>query len=31
DATFSHRRISRDGPIWWALRSPDLTPPDFYL
>ncbi|EFN76301.1 hypothetical protein EAI_01202, partial [Harpegnathos saltator] len=31
DATFPHRWISRNGPVWWPPRSFDLTPPDFYL
>ncbi|EFN87814.1 hypothetical protein EAI_14920, partial [Harpegnathos saltator] len=30
DVTFPHRWIGRDSPIWGP-RSPDLTPPDFYL
>lgn len=28
---FGHRWIGRGGPINWPARSPDLTPPDFYL
>ncbi|EFN86733.1 hypothetical protein EAI_15480, partial [Harpegnathos saltator] len=27
---FPYRWIGQDGPIW-PPRSPDLTPPDFYL
>ena len=29
--TFSDRWIGRDGPISWPLRSPDITPLDFFL
>lgn len=28
---FGNRRISRNGPIAWPPRSPDLTPLDFFL
>ena len=29
--TFPNRWIGRQGPIEWPARSPELTPPDFYL
>jgi len=29
--TFGHRWIGRNGPTEWPPRSPDLTPPDFFL
>lgn len=29
--TFAERLISRNAPFLWPPRSPDLTPPDFYL
>lgn len=28
---FGERWISRGGPLTWPARSPDLTPPDFFL
>ncbi|CAI6371965.1 unnamed protein product [Macrosiphum euphorbiae] len=28
---FPNRVISRNGDIAWPSRSPDLTPPDFFL
>jgi hypothetical protein len=28
---FGERIISNNGPVPWPARSPDLTPPDFYL
>jgi hypothetical protein len=31
DAHFPNRWIGRGGPIAWPPRSPDLTPPDFWL
>ena len=31
DSQFPQRWIGRGGPIRWALRSPDLTPLDFFL
>ena len=31
DETFPGRWIGRCGPIEWPPRSPDLTPPDFFL
>ena len=31
DTTFPNRWIGRRGPIEWPARSPDLTPPDFFL
>ena len=31
DETFPGTWIGRGGPIPWPPRSPDLTPPDFYL
>jgi Helix-turn-helix domain (DUF4817) len=31
DNIFPNRWIGRDGPISWAPRSPDLTPPDYFL
>ena len=31
DATFPLRWIGRRGPVEWPPRSPDLTPPDFFL
>ena len=31
DETFPGRWIGRRGPIEWPARSPDLTPPDFFL
>jgi hypothetical protein len=32
DATFPNRWIGRDGgPTPWPLRSPDITPVDFFL
>ena len=31
DATFPNRLIGRDGPTPWPLRSPDITPLDFFL
>ena len=29
--TFGHRIISRNTEILWPPRSPDLTPPDYFL
>lgn len=29
--TFDDNIISNNGPIAWPARSPDITPPDFYL
>lgn len=29
--TFGDNIISNNGPINWPARSPDITPPDFYL
>lgn len=31
DQKFPNRWIGRSGPIEWPARSPDLTPPDFFL
>jgi len=31
DLSFPEKWIGRGGPIPWAPRSPDLTPPDFFL
>jgi hypothetical protein len=31
DSEFPGRWIGRTGPIPWPPRSPDLTPPDFFL
>lgn len=31
DMNFSNKYISRNGPINWPPRSPDLTPLDFYV
>lgn len=31
DEEFSGRWIGRRGPVEWPPRSPDLTPPDFFL
>ena len=31
DKKFPNRWIGRRGPIEWPARSPDLTPPDFFL
>ncbi|KAJ1531324.1 hypothetical protein ONE63_000008 [Megalurothrips usitatus] len=31
DARFPGRWIGRRGPVAWPPRSPDLTPPDFFL
>jgi len=31
DAIFPNRWIGRDGPTPWPLRSPDITPLDFFL
>ena len=31
DQKFPGRWIGRRGPIEWPARSPDLTPPDFFL
>lgn len=31
DQKFTDRWIGRRGPIEWPARSPDLTPPDFFL
>ena len=31
DQKFPDRWIGRRGPIEWPARSPDLTPPDFFL
>ena len=31
DATFPNRWIGRDSPTPWPLRSPDITPLDFFL
>jgi hypothetical protein len=31
DKTFPNRWIGRDGPLAWAPRSSDLTPPDYFL
>lgn len=31
DEKFNGRWIGRRGPIEWPARSPDLTPPDFFL
>ncbi|KAE8747084.1 hypothetical protein FOCC_FOCC006222 [Frankliniella occidentalis] len=28
---YPQRWIGRDGPVAWPARSPDLTPPDFFL
>ncbi len=31
DETFPERWLGRRGPVDWPPRSPDLTPPDFFL
>ena len=31
DEIFPQRWIGRRGPVEWPARSPDLTPPDFWL
>ena len=31
DNTFPGMWIGRRGPVEWPPRSPDLTPPDFFL
>lgn len=31
DSTFPGRWLGRRGPIEWPARSPDLSPPDFFL
>jgi len=31
DRKFPNKWIGRSGPISWPPRSPDLTPPDFFL
>ena len=31
DTNFEGKWIGRRGPIEWPARSPDLTPPDFFL
>lgn len=31
DRTFPGRHLSTKGPLLWPPRSPDLTPPDFFL
>jgi len=31
DGKFPERWIGRGGPVAWPPRSPDLTPPDFFL
>jgi hypothetical protein len=31
DLHFEGRWIGRRGPLEWPARSPDLTPPDFFL
>lgn len=31
DAAYPDRWIGRGGPVAWPARSPDLTPPDFFL
>ena len=31
DEEFPGRWIGRRGPVEWPARSPDLTPPDFFL
>jgi hypothetical protein len=29
--SYPNRWIGRGGPVAWPARSPDLTPPDFFL
>lgn len=31
DNSFPDKWIGREGPVAWPPRSPDLTPPDFFL
>lgn len=31
DQTFPESWVGRGGPVAWPPRSPDLTPPDFFL
>lgn len=31
DRDYTNRWIDRNGPITWPVRSPDLTPLDFFL
>ena len=31
NAIFDEKWIGRGGPVAWPPRSPDLTPPDYFL